>query len=459
MTTALVTQTNPYKDSTPSIPAGNSSGNASDFSKVFEKSASGDNNKTIEDAKETTKNQTDSTNDVNETKRTSKTDTSSDKSVDDVTEKEDVSNKEPAVEETTDTSDEVSEEIDVDVDVDEVMEEAIKKAEEMMLAIQNVLNIPIEDIENALQELQMTPEDLLNPDNIQKVVLTLQGTDELSLMTDEQLFADVKELMNESVKQLNALSEEMDITPEDMKQLLEQMKTPDKEVMISKNDTVVQRPIEQNVQDLPETVEVKTDKEMTKQGENGAEQKGNGEFNFSQTVIEQLKNAVTKTRDAQPLSYTSATTQSIMDQVSEMLKVTIKEDMTEMELQLHPASLGNVRVQVASKEGVITASFTTQNETVKAALESQIMILKDNLNEQGIKVEAVEVTVSSHAFERNLNEEGEHSSEETQAKKKSVRKINLSDISGEMEDGILEQEDEIVADMMRKNGNSIDYTA
>ena len=198
---------------------------------------------------------------------------------------------------------------------------------------------------------------------------------------------------------------------------------------------------------------------MTRQGENGAEQKGTGEFNFSQTDLEQLKNAVTKTQDAQPLSYTSATTQSIMDQVSEMLKVTIKEDMTEMELQLHPASLGNVRVQVASKEGVITASFTTQNETVKAALESQIMILKDNLNEQGIKVEAVEVTVSSHAFERNLNEEGEHSSEETQAKKKSVRKINLSDISGEMEDGILEQEDEIVADMMRKNGNSIDYTA
>lgn len=450
MTTALVTQTNPYKDSTPSIPAGNSSGNASDFSKVFEKSASGDNNKTIEDAKETTKNQTDSTNDVNETKHTSKTDTSSDKSVDDVTEKKDVSKEEPVVEESTDTSDDVSE---------EVMEEAIKKAEEMMLAIQNVLNIPIEDIENALQELQMTPEDLLNPDNIQKVVLTLQGTDELSLMTDEQLFADVKELMNESVKQLNALSEEMNITPEDMKQLLEQMKTPDKEVMISKNDTVVQRPIEQNVQDLPETVEVKTDKEMTKQGENGAEQKGTGEFNFSQTVIEQLKNAVTKTRDAQPLPYTSTTTQSIMDQVSEMMKVTIKEDMTEMELQLHPASLGNVRVQVASKEGVITASFTTQNETVKAALESQIMILKDNLNEQGIKVEAVEVTVSSHAFERNLNEEGEHSSEETQAKKKSVRKINLSDISGEMEDGILEQEDEIVADMMRKNGNSIDYTA
>lgn len=450
MTTALVTQTNPYKDSTPSIPAGNSSGNASDFSKVFEKSASGDNNKTIEDAKETTKNQTDSTNDVNETKHTSKTDTSSDKSVDDVTEKKDVSKEEPVVEESTDTSDDVSE---------EVMEEAIKKAEEMMLAIQNVLNVPIEDIENALQELQMTPEDLLNPDNIQKVVLTLQGTDELSLMTDEQLFADVKELMNESVKQLNALSEEMNITPEDMKQLLEQMKTPDKEVMISKNDTVVQRPIEQNVQDLPETVEVKTDKEMTKQGENGAEQKGNGEFNFSQTVIEQLKNAVTKTRDAQPLPYTSTTTQSIMDQVSEMMKVTIKEDMTEMELQLHPASLGNVRVQVASKEGVITASFTTQNETVKAALESQIMILKDNLNEQGIKVEAVEVTVSSHAFERNLNEEGEHSSEETQAKKKSVRKINLSDISGEMEDGILEQEDEIVADMMRKNGNSIDYTA
>ena len=128
-------------------------------------------------------------------------------------------------------------------------------------------------------------------------------------------------------------------------------------------------------------------------------------------------------------------------------------------MQLHPASLGNVRVQVSSKDGMITASFVTQNETVKAALESQIVTLKDNLNEQGIKVEAVEVTVASHAFERNLNEEGEQSSRQMQEKKKSVRKINLAELSEESEDGLLEQQDRIVADMMRKNGNTVDYTA
>ena len=74
--------------------------------------------------------------------------------------------------------------------------------------------------------------------------------------------------------------------------------------------------------------------------------------------------------------------------------------MTQMEMELHPASLGNVRVQVAAKDGVITANFTTENESVKAALETQVVTLKNQLEEQGIKVEAVEVTVSSNAFER-----------------------------------------------------------
>lgn len=453
MTTAMVTQMSPYKDSVSPTPSGG--GNAvNDFSKVFEKSASADYNKTDDTVKSEPKSQNDSVKATDEPEQTSRPEKATDTQDTEVNTEEKVT-EDDVVADKTNVTDEGDNTLD-----EAAMEEVMEKAEEMMLAIQNVLNVSAEQLQDALQKLDMQPEDLLNPDMISKVVMELQGADEFALMTDESLFTDVKTLMSEAMTKLQELSKELGMTPQDMKQMLEQMKAPVEETPLSTalHEEQATEPVLPTQSENTAAVEVKSDKNFAGQKENSSKQQNGNEFNFSQSVMEQLKNAVDKTQNLNPISYTS-TTQSVMDQINEMIKVTMKEDVTEMELTLHPASLGNVRVQVASREGVITASFTTQNETVKAALESQLIVLKENLNEQGIKVEAVEVTVSSHAFERNLNEEGEHSSNETQTKKKSARKITLSDISGEMEEGELTQEDEIVADMMRKNGNSVDYTA
>ena len=94
-----------------------------------------------------------------------------------------------------------------------------------------------------------------------------------------------------------------------------------------------------------------------------------------------------------------------MNQITEQIRVHVKQDTTEMELQLHPASLGSVKVQLTSAGGVLTAVFTTENEAVKAALESQLIQLKENFSQQGLKVESVEVNVSTQGFERSLDEQ------------------------------------------------------
>ena len=41
---------------------------------------------------------------------------------------------------------------------------------------------------------------------------------------------------------------------------------------------------------------------------------------------------------------------------------------------------------------------------VKEALESQLVLFKQNMNQAGVKVDAVEVTVGSHELERNLEQ-------------------------------------------------------
>ena len=96
----------------------------------------------------------------------------------------------------------------------------------------------------------------------------------------------------------------------------------------------------------------------------------NEQMTFAQTVATQLEQAVAKT-DAVTMSYTT-TTESVMNQIQDTIRVMQTQDMTEMELQLHPASLGNLRIQIAAKEGVITATFTTENETVRAALKTNL---------------------------------------------------------------------------------------
>jgi len=190
--------------------------------------------------------------------------------------------------------------------------------------------------------------------------------------------------------------------------------------------------------------------------EQNADSSAGQQMTFAQTVTERIEQAVAKMET----TYSQATTESIMNQIEDVIKVIQKENLTEMELQLHPASLGTVKVALAAREGVITATFTAENEAVRAALETQMVTLKQSFEEQGIKVEAVEVTVASHAFERNLNGEGNKNTNDESApdKKKGARRITLSDRMDEAVEEELNEEDRIVAEMMKQNGNTVDYT-
>ena len=230
---------------------------------------------------------------------------------------------------------------------------------------------------------------------------------------------------------------------------------PDEEVVVTRqNDNLAEVPVLDEVRVQPvvtQTKETTDTKNENQDANNGA----GAQMTFAQTVAERIEQTVAK-MDA---TYTQTTTESIMNQMEEVIKVIQKENLTEMELQLHPASLGNVRVALAAREGVITATFTAENEAVKAALESQIVTLKQSFEAQGIKVEAVEVTVASHAFERNLSGEnnGNTGEEASSDKKKGNRRISLTDLMDGVEEG-LSDEDRIVAEMMKQNGNTVDYT-
>jgi flagellar hook-length control protein FliK len=158
--------------------------------------------------------------------------------------------------------------------------------------------------------------------------------------------------------------------------------------------------------------------------------------------------------------YTTIDTQDIIEQIVEQTKVILDTESTTIEMQLNPENLGKIFLNISSKEGSVNAQLYAQNEAVKAALEAQIATLTENLNQAGVKVNAIEVSVATHEFERNLEqnakgdeEQGERR-EERRFARRSLRMDSLDELSG-----LMTEEEALVAQMMRDNGNSVDFTA
>lgn len=155
-------------------------------------------------------------------------------------------------------------------------------------------------------------------------------------------------------------------------------------------------------------------------------------------------------------SYTTGTdTDNIMRQVTDYVKVHISEDVTKMEIELHPASLGTVNMQINSQNGQITAHLTVQNELVKSVLETQMIKLQETFDEQGTKVSAIEVTVAEYSL--NSQNDNNYSEERNGRNYGSKKKgINLNEI-GSLDE--LDEEEQLEAKVMEMNGSSVNYTA
>ena len=123
-----------------------------------------------------------------------------------------------------------------------------------------------------------------------------------------------------------------------------------------------------------------------------------------------------------------------------------------------------MHLQVSEKAGVISAVITTENEVVRDALAVQAVSLKEELNEQGLKVDSVEVAIASHGFEHNMQKEsGEEAREQyEQQVNRQSRRIMLSGLEEAQEmlaDENLTDAERIQIDMMSKNGSSMDVMA
>ncbi len=177
-----------------------------------------------------------------------------------------------------------------------------------------------------------------------------------------------------------------------------------------------------------------------------------GEPAINTQFVDQLSQAYGQ-GDAEEVSSARQTMTRIVEQVVSQVRIRVMSSTTSMELQLHPASLGRVNLQVATSAGVSTAILTVETQAAKEALESQLITLKQTFEEQGLKVNDVEVNVSEFGL-------GEHNREEEQQGQQGSggRSRRFRFDSDETESISVEEQRETEAE--RRDVNSVvDYTA
>ena len=358
-------------------------------------------------------------------------------------------------------------------DLEKVQEVLGTIVQNLIGQIKETFSVSEEELQGVMDELGMTETDLMDPAQLNELLMAVSGAeDSFALLTDEELYGNVKSILDLQKDLTGQAQEELQLTPEKWQDAVTKVVTEEPVITVEVEDhatdaaerlqsdvelpTVEQEPEEKIQAPVQNTQEEKTKDSGNRHESQTAGQQGN-------LLLQNLKeeNFLSGLQQASQTEGTQTTdTQDIMRQIMDYMKVSVKADSSDLEMQLHPQSLGTLHVQVASKNGVVTANFITQNETVKAALESQMVQLKESFAEQGVKVEAIEVTVQTHSFEQNLEQgRGNQSDQESGAgvSRRRTRRINLNAAFAEEEPQT--EEDRIAADIMSANGNTVDFTA
>ena len=403
--------------------------------------------------------------------------------------------------------------------IKDLAEEISEITNQIVDKIKSEFEVTDEEIEEAMEVLGLTIADLTKPAELRNLLMELTGTtDSIELLTNVELYDSVKEvtdfasnLFTEVAKDFSLSTEQLTemINTESFEEALNEVdvsvtsneaeteadaevvsevtvdKTTDAALAFENSDKAnanETKPVESNNSNESEEVPIDTEKKAPEKIEKpesftqsslmndeamNVRSEDRKNFNFDNSNNQDLSLGQTGTVTNQTVntvgdivetvtSYTTGTdTDNIMRQVTDYVKVHISEDVTKMEIELHPASLGTVNMQINSQNGQITAHLTVQNELVKSVLETQMIKLQETFDEQGTKVSAIEVTVAEYSL--NSQSDNNYSEERNGRNYGSKKKgINLNEI-GSLDE--LDEEEQLEAKVMEMNGSSVNYTA
>ena len=363
--------------------------------------------------------------------------------------------------------------------------------------LKDELSVSSSDIEDAMAKLGLQFTDLIDPSNLIKVITLLKGSnDNLSMLMSEEIPAvmkmvsdlskEISETLSMKTEELQAafLSEnnkagsidisEMDPVKNDQALSQDEMKLlntvqPKDSTAAEKADTSAKdtaSPDDPSIQ--PEFTVIKTENE----GGNFADDTGK-DMSHNSHMPNISTSALNENTGLQADNYIpfqaeeKVNARDIISQIASQIKNVRTEDMQRLTMTLKPEHLGKLMMDITEKNGIVRARIITENENVKNALETQLELFKTSVNERGLKVNEIEISVASHgageggstgASPGNMENNGSNGSgNNSETDNYRMRNIDLHNTE-DMPDDMTEAE-KITASIMRAEGNRVNYSA
>jgi len=294
--------------------------------------------------------------------------------------------------------------------------------EEFVEELAEKLNVSVDEIKDLLNELNMTVFDLLNVNNFNTFMqnfLDIQNpVDILASEQTQQLYKqvaevvkDYKQIYNEFQSNITLVKQSPDI--ELSNENIDTKATKASETIVSNNNNnlhenqqVSTETLEQEQKDVQTPiVEVKNSNKQNNNQSNSnfkeqtpnevlLTQNTNQDFNYSNiSGYQQFQQQAVIDNIASKVSNTSTDAHQIINQIVEKIKVDIKPDVSEMKLLLKPDTLGELSLKITTQNNIVTAQFVAESQQVKEVLQANFNNLKDTLQQLGLVIDEISVSV------------------------------------------------------------------
>lgn len=339
--------------------------------------------------------------------------------------------------------------------------------EDIKDAIKEEFNVSGEDIKVAMELLGLTALDLLSTAKVAELIEQLTGTDALTLITNEDMMQSFNNIIN-VVDEANAdIAGMLGVKTEEVGIVLGQN---DIAPVVNSEDTAKQDNVKEsdaknaddninqtvdNQESLSEVLAKKITTESDGKAKNNMSEsnEANNKVTYADVADNMISNITDTFADIITEDISTVKEADIVNQVIDSVKLMASRELTSMEVMLNPEHLGSVHITVTARNGIVSAQIAAQNEQVKTALENQMVTLREQFESQGLKVDAVEITVMAHSFEAGQNF-GQSESERKQGESKVHRKLDLSSFDDELEEDL-----ESTTPAPKAEGSSVEYLA
>lgn len=339
--------------------------------------------------------------------------------------------------------------------------------EDIKDAIKEEFDVSDEDIKVAMELLGLTALDLLSTAKVAELIEQLTGTDALTLITNEDMMQSFNNIIN-VVDEANAdIAGMLGVKTEEVGIVLGQN---DIAPVVNSEDTAKQDNVKEsdaknaddninqtvdNQESLSEVLAKKITTESDGKAKNNMSEsnEANNKVTYADVADNMISNITDTFADIITEGISTVKEADIVNQVIDSVKLMASRELTSMEVMLNPEHLGSVHITVTARNGIVSAQIAAQNEQVKTALENQMVTLREQFESQGLKVDAVEITVMAHSFEAGQNF-GQSESERKQGESKVHRKLDLSSFDDELEGDL-----ESTAPAPKAEGSSVEYLA